>query len=107
MRLGDNGFTPDALFFKSSGLNHLCSWYLDRPAELVIEVLLPGHEYCDRVVKHNYYSAAGGPEYWIVNPDEHQVEFWRLVNGQYQQQLSDADGRYRPGSILRLCLAGR
>ena len=102
MRLRDNGFTPDVLFFKSSGLNQLCSWYLDGPAELVIEVLLPGHEYCDRVVKRDYYSAAGVPEYWIINPDEQQVEFWRLVNGKYRQQVPDADGRYRPVSISGL-----
>ncbi|MDJ0704653.1 MAG: Uma2 family endonuclease [Leptolyngbyaceae cyanobacterium MO_188.B28] len=102
MRLGDNGFTPDVLFFKSSGLNQLCSWFLDGPAELVIEVLLPGHEYCDRVVKRDYYAAAGVPEYWIVNPDERRVEFWRLVNGKYRQQVPDADGRYRPTSISGL-----
>lgn len=99
MRLGDNGFTPDVLFYKSRGLNQLCSWYLDGPAELVIEVLLPGHKYCDRIVKRDYYRCAGVPEYWIVNPGERQVEFWRLVAGDYQRQMPDEDGRYRPISV--------
>jgi len=51
MRLGENGFTPDLMFFKSKNLNQLHAWYLDGPAELVVEVLLSGHEYCDRVAK--------------------------------------------------------
>lgn len=32
MRLGENGFTPDLLFFKVQGHNRL-SYYLDDPAE--------------------------------------------------------------------------
>ena len=99
MRLGNNGFTRDLMFFKSKGLNQLHSWYLDGSAELVIEILLPGHEYCDRVVKRDYYAAAGVPEYWTFDPQQHQVEFLRLRGGQYQQQLPDADGWYRPSSV--------
>lgn len=99
MRLGEHGFTPDLMFFKSQELNQLHSWYLAGPAELVIEVLLSGHEYCDRVAKRDYYAAAGVPEYWIVDPQQRVVEFWRLIDGQYQQQLPDADGYYRPSSV--------
>lgn len=99
MRLAENGFTPDLLFFKSKDLNQLHSWYLNGPAELVIEVLLPGHEYCDRIAKRDYYAAAGVPEYWIVDPQQRQVAFWRLVEGRYQPQQPDADGRYRPIDI--------
>ncbi|MEM7796520.1 MAG: hypothetical protein AAF579_18960, partial [Cyanobacteria bacterium P01_C01_bin.118] len=43
MRLGDNGLTPDLLFFKGQGLNQLYEAYLSGPAELVIEVIMPGH----------------------------------------------------------------
>jgi hypothetical protein len=38
MRLGDNGFTPDLIFYKSQGLNQLFSYFLSGPAELVIEM---------------------------------------------------------------------
>ncbi len=102
MRLGDNGFTPDLMVFKSKDLNRLHSWYLDGPAELVLEVLLPGHEYCDRVVKRDYYAAAGVPEYWTFDPQQQQVEFWRLVDGQYQWRSPDPDGWYRPSSVPSL-----
>ena len=98
MRLGENGFTPDLLFFKCQGHNRL-SYYLDGPAELVIEVLRPGHEYCDRVIKRQYYEAAGVPEYWILDSNTQQIEFWRWMDGQYQQQSPDDDGFYRPISV--------
>lgn len=102
MRLGDNGFTPDVLFFKDSSCNTLYEYYLEGPAELVVEVLLPGHEYQDRVVKWNYYQDAGVPEYWLVNPVVEEIEFWRLVDGKYQQYSLDSDGCYRPSSVPKL-----
>ncbi|BAC91753.1 gll3812 [Gloeobacter violaceus PCC 7421] len=102
MRLGENGFTPDAMFFTGTGLNRLCNYYLNGPAELVIEVLRPGHEHADRVIKRNYYQAAGVPEYWIVDPRSRSVEFWSRRDGVYLSQFPDRDGLYRPGSVAGL-----
>jgi Uma2 family endonuclease len=104
MRLGNNGFTPDLMFFKGTTRNRLFSYYLDGPAEVVIEVLRPGHEYADRVIKRDYYAAAGVPEYWIVNPKLREIEFWRLMHGEYQRQAVDADGRYRPSTVPELAV---
>ncbi len=34
-------------------------------------------------------------EYWLIDPDQPQAEFYQLNNqGQYQRQLLDAEGRY-------------
>lgn len=99
MRLGNNGFTPDLLFFTGKERNQLFSWYLGGAAELVVEILRPGHEYADRIVKRDYYAAALVPEYWIIDPKAQFIEFWRLRDGVYQQQFLDSDGRYRPSSI--------
>lgn len=99
MRLGDNGFTPDLLFFTSTDRNQLYSWYLGGPAELVVEVLRSGYEDADRVAKRDYYAAAGVPEYWIFDPQAQQVDFRRWHDGSYQQQFPDSDGYYRPSSI--------
>jgi Uma2 family endonuclease len=99
MRLGNNGFTPDLLFFTGKDRNQLFSWYLGGPAELVVEILRSGHEYADRIVKQDYYATAGVPEYWIIDPKSQQVEFWRLSDRVYQQQFPELDERYRPSSI--------
>ncbi len=107
MRLGNDGFTPDLVFFKGAGLNQLYSYFVSGPAELVIEVLMPGHEASDREQKYQFYQAAGVPEYWLVDPAAKQVEFYRLIDGHYQQQPLAADGFYRPSSVpgLAFCPA--
>jgi Uma2 family endonuclease len=99
MRLGDNGFTPDLIVYKSQGLNQLFSYFLSGPAELVIEILMPGHEAADRGTKFDYYQAAGVPNYWLIDPESQQVEFYRLVEGRYQHHQPDSDGYYHPSSI--------
>ncbi len=99
MRLGDNGFTPDLIFYKSQGLNQLFSYFLSGPAELVIEILMPGHEVADRSTKFEAYQAVGIPDYWLIEPEGQQIEFYRLIEGRYQRHQPDSDGDYRPSSI--------
>ncbi len=97
-RLGNNGFMPDILFYRGQGLNRLYDYYLDGPADLVVEFVLPNSENYDREIKRSHYQAYGVPEYWIFDA-ESSIEFLRLVDGVYQpQQLTD-DGRYQVSSI--------
>ncbi|NEQ24885.1 MAG: Uma2 family endonuclease, partial [Microcoleus sp. SIO2G3] len=102
MRLGNNGFTPDILFYLGQGRNQLYSWYLDGAAELVIEIIRPGHEYVDRIVKRDYYAAASVLHYWLLDPRSKQIEFWALRDARYEQQFLDSDGCYRPQGIAGL-----
>ena len=99
MRLGDNGFTPDVVFIAREHLSQLRAYYLDGAADLVIEVILPSHSYADKVAKKDYYHADGVKEYWIVDPQTKQIEFWRNQNGTFHQQQSESDGCYRPSNI--------
>lgn len=99
MRLGNNGLTPDVLFFTGKHHNQLHSWYLNGPAELVIEILRPGHEYSDRILKRDIYAASGVPEYWLIDPKTQQTEFLGLTDGVYQVRSLDGDNCYRPSSI--------
>ena len=105
MRLGDNGVTPDLLLFKSRGLNQLYEAYLSGPAELVVEVIMPGHERNDRVLKYSGYQATGVPEYWLIHPETQRVEFYRLIDGQYHRQDLDNDGYYRPANVPGLAFS--
>jgi Uma2 family endonuclease len=102
MRLGENGFTPDISFFFGPPLNRLHEYYLEGPAELVIEVTRPTHVTQDREVKRRYYEAGGVPEYWIIDPQQQQIEFLRLINGRYQPQQPASNGHYRWDSIPSL-----
>lgn len=102
MHLGNSGLTPDMLVYCGKPLNYIYNWYLQGPANLVIEVTLPTHTKQDREVKRHYYEAGGVPEYWIVDPQHQQIEFLRLKNGQYQPQHPDSEGRYCPHNIPNL-----
>jgi hypothetical protein len=104
MRLGDNAFTPDVLLARPNRLDALHSYFLDGPADLVIEVLLPGHEAQDREVKRRHHAASGVPEYWVVDPQTKSVEFLRLSRDGYRQEGADPDGFYRPQSAPGLAL---
>ncbi len=99
MRLGDNAYIPDLQCFRRDRLHHLQTYYFDGPADLVIEVTLPGAETQDTLVKRRRYAAGGVPEYWIVDPASRTWTFLRLVGDQYETQPLDADGRYRPLSM--------
>ena len=99
MRLGNNGLTPDVMFFtNNSTRNQLHSWYLSGAAELVIEIVRPGHEYADRVIKRDFYAAAGVMEYWIIDGKTQQTEFFNLNEGIYLPRGVDADNCYRPST---------
>jgi Putative restriction endonuclease len=98
-RLGNNAFMPDILFYKGQGLNRLYEYYLDGPAELIVEFIIPGCENYDREVKRSYYQSAGVPEYWTVEIEQENIEFLRLVDGIYQAQQPSTDGRYEVSSI--------
>ena len=99
MRLGNNGFTPDLSFIAGEHISQLRAYYLDGAADLVIEVILPGYSYADKVAKKAYYQAGGVTEYWIIDPKTEQIEFWRNQNGQFHQQQPEPDGCYRPSNI--------
>jgi len=43
MHLGNSGITPDILLSRGNPLNHIYNWYMEGPADLVIEVILPAH----------------------------------------------------------------
>ncbi len=102
MRLNENGFTPEISVCCNESLSNLYTWYLDGPAHLVIEIILPAHAAQDRKVKQHYYEIGEVPEYWIVDPEHHEIELLRLVNGQYKPQSIDAQGCYRPHNFPNL-----
>lgn len=105
MRLGKNGFTPDAMFFKNKKLNTLYDCYLEGPAELIIEVTRPAHRHYDLDIKREHYARSGVPEYIIADPEKKQAEFLRLVRGDYIRQAPASDGFYRPQSVPGLAIA--
>ncbi|MBX0328389.1 Uma2 family endonuclease [Oscillochloris sp. ZM17-4] len=104
LRLGEDGFLPDLQVFRRDRLHRLRENYFDGPADLVIEVALPGHEAQDREMKARLYAAGGVPEYWVIDPAARRTDVLTLRGGSYVVQAPDSDGRYRSTVLPGLTL---
>ncbi|HEY7357972.1 MAG TPA: Uma2 family endonuclease [Ktedonobacterales bacterium] len=107
MKLGRSGREPDLLFVARAHLERFKQTYLDGPADLVVEVVSPESAGRDRGDKFYEYREAGIPEYWLIDPQLQQAEFYQLdAAGLYQNIAPDASGIYRsrarPGFWLRV-----
>lgn len=89
------GREPDILFVTAEHLERLTEQYLDGPADLVIEIVSPESTGRDRGEKFIEYEAAGIPEYWLIDPQRAEAEFYRLDGrGRYRLVMPDAENRY-------------
>lgn len=69
--------------------------YLDGPADLVVEVISPESSGRDRGEKFFEYEMAGVPEYWLIDPQREQAEFYALdEQGRYQLALGGHAGEF-------------
>ncbi|MGH7295639.1 MAG: Uma2 family endonuclease [Polyangiaceae bacterium] len=68
--------------------------------DLVVEVVSPSSQRCDRVTKLRWYAQLGVPEYWLVDPQARTVERLVLRDGAYSIAGSLADDEvFRPTSL--------
>lgn len=95
MRVGNSGREPDLLFVATPHLDRLKNTYLDGPGDLVIEIVSPESGGRDRGDKFYEYREAGIPEYWLIDPQTREADFYHLdTQGHYQLISPGADGMY-------------
>ncbi len=101
-----SGREPDLLFIAEGHLERLKDTYLDGPADLVVEITSPESGERDRGKKFYEYEAGGVREYWLIDPDREQAEFYQLREGRYRLIYPEAEGIYRsevlPGFRLKV-----
>lgn len=90
----ENGREPDLLFVKREHLDRLNPTYLEGPADLVVEIISPESVGRDRGEKFYEYAQGGVPEYWLLDPQRQQAEFYRLEDDYYVLTFSGYEGRY-------------
>ncbi|MBC7324398.1 MAG: Uma2 family endonuclease, partial [Moorella sp. (in: Bacteria)] len=89
------GREPDIIFIKQENLGRLQANYLDGAPDLVVEITSPESLARDRGEKFREYEAAGVPEYWLVDLDRRQAEFYHLeADGRYHLSTAGAAGVY-------------
>src|SRR5258708_4509952 len=89
------GRAPDIFFVANKNLHRVKPLHLSGPADLVVEIISPGSPVVDRGEKYYEYEQGGVREYWLIDPDREQAEFYqRSKSGIYQLAFIGADGRY-------------
>ncbi len=87
VRLEDHSVVQPDLIYLSQGRTHLVQEKVEGAPDLVVEVLSPGTARRDRGDKLALYAESGICEYWIVDPEERQIEFLVLHDGRYTVAL--------------------
>lgn len=100
-----SGREPDLLFVAKTHLSRLEKGLVRGPADLVVEVISPESEWRDRYDKFQEYSAGGVEEYWLIDPEQEQAEFYVLdEQGRYRKQSLDEEGRYYSQTLANFWL---
>ena len=95
MKIGRSGREPDLIFIAAARLEQLKRTFLEGPADLAVEIVSPESVERDRRTKFAEYQAAGVGEYWLLDPDHQQANFYVLnPSGVYDTRLPDAGGLY-------------
>ena len=90
MKLATTGREPDLLYIAPGNLDRLREKYLDGPADLAVEITSLESRARDRGEKFYEYEAGGVREYWLLDPDREQAEFYvRDERGSYQLATFD------------------
>ena len=107
MRLHEppRGREPDILFVAQANRGQITKQYLDGAADLVVEIISPESSGRDRGEKFYEYETAGVREYWLIDPQREQVEFYQLDGqGHYALALGGHAGEYTSLMIPGLTL---
>lgn len=89
------GRAPDILFVAKANLGRMHPLFLEGPGDLVVEIISPGSRAVDRGEKFYEYEQGGVLEYWLIDPQRRQAEFYqRGEDGLYHPCLVDSRGRY-------------
>ena len=78
----------DLLVLKPESTGKLRDFYLDGPADLVIEVVSEESRELDSAVKLREYAAGGVGEYWLIDPERKAATAYRLAAGEYETVTS-------------------
>ncbi len=89
------GRSPDILFVAKENLGRLRRNYLEGPADLVVEIVSPDSGARDRRDKLLEYEKGKVREYWLIDPQRKQAEFYRLEDNVFHLLKPDQEGKVR------------
>ncbi|MFN4181026.1 MAG: Uma2 family endonuclease, partial [Armatimonadota bacterium] len=92
---------PDLLVVLKEHLDRIKETYLDGPADLVIEIVSSESILRDRGTKFAEYELDGVGEYWVIDPERKQADFFVLGESRrFERRFADKRGFYH-SSVLK------
>ncbi|MCU0238299.1 MAG: Uma2 family endonuclease [Pyrinomonadaceae bacterium] len=74
----NTGRQPDIMFISKANSDNVKKQYVDKTADLVIEIISPESRTRDKGDKFYEYEQAGVKEFWLIDPDRKRAEFYTL-----------------------------
>ncbi len=100
------GRSPDVLFLAKENLSRLKKSHIEGPADLAVEIISPDSRGRDRGEKFYEYEQGGVREYWLIDPERKQVEFYQRGEDGIYRLVGVQEGIYRspvlPGLWLKI-----
>lgn len=87
---------PDLVFVPNAARDGITDRGVEKAPGLVVEVLSPTSSSIDSVKKPRRYGELGGPEYWVVDPEEGVVWVWRFAEGPSEPERTTERLAWRP-----------
>ena len=75
---------PDLVFVAADQANIITRNGIEGVPRLVVEIISPSSIVRDRITKKAIYEQAGVAEYWLVDPQNSEIEIYALVDGRYE-----------------------
>lgn len=100
------GREPDLVFVSKENARILTHKYLDGAADIAVEIVSPESIERDNETKFGEYKKAKIKEYWLIDPEKKQAEFYRLSESGFYQIVDTPEGVFQsevlPGFFLRV-----
>ncbi len=92
---------PDLLFIAEDHLSKITQKNITGVPDLVIEILSPGTEQRDRIIKRKLYGIHGAKEFWIVDPQAKTIEVIGWQGSDFKTLQVYPEGALFQSSLLK------
>lgn len=87
---GDLVYRPELLFIRAERMASMEEG-ISGPPDMVLEVISRGSRRMDVETKRNDYERCGVREYWLADPMNSTITFFRLIDGRFQEVQPSGD----------------
>jgi Uma2 family endonuclease len=79
-----NAFQPDLVFIPTENQRFITDDGIIGVPDLIIEIISPSSVLRDRIDKKNVCERLKVKEYWIIDPQNQEIEIYSVQNGRYE-----------------------